>query len=485
MAKLSRTFLFFSFLALVTAYFPEWLGDLELCPSEIRTHAQPRAWPISDYENTGFDQSLEWIHEKLITCPNLTSLDLSVGITGCGVYSGPHTLPLDPFNSTKYAAALESLELNEYELGGRDHHDWVRQPSWYQLRSLLTRSPELLELWYEEDPRLGNLSQYWRQWAYWWDSVRPWAWSAIRCSLPGSLCHLTNLELWTKAMDFSKLRHLALAGCTGDVKLLTTHLVPKLSSLTSLSLSGTKYADMFLTLGKNTLDRISLINSDQNQESELVHFDKFKAYMAHHMDSLTSLEFRTHETLGLSPRPQIPMSDLRNLHALAPNLEELTMDLHRNGTWPMEVLDAIVEGAPASLKNLTLYLELTSDCRHQQGEVFGYQLNNAPQCLGINRYRQPILNAESATLLFNHLVSKAHEAGKPALMTARFRTGYWGRIVEGAGLRLAYPWIQDQQINHRNGDVTCTMLRDDGSRYELGGGICSSPRDPSKYYQMR
>ncbi|KAK7992071.1 hypothetical protein PG988_000865 [Apiospora saccharicola] len=335
------------------------------------------------HRKTGFDQSLEWIHKKLITCDNFTSLDLSIGIVGCEVYSGPHNLPLDPFNSTKYAAALESLELNEYQLGGRDHHGW-----------------------------------YWREWANWWDSIRPWAWSTIRCSLPGSSCHLTNLELWTKAMDFSKLMHLALAGCTDHVKLLTTHLAPKLSSLTSLSPSGTKYPDMFLAVGKNTLDRMALINSDQNQESELVHFDKFKAYMAHHMDSLTSLEFRTHEALGLSPRPQIPISDLRNLNTLAPSLEELTMDLHRNGTWPMEVLDVIVEGASTSLKSLTFYLELTSDCRHQQGEVSGYQLNNAPQCFGINRYRQPILNAESAMLLFNHLISKAHEAGKPTMTTA-------------------------------------------------------------------
>lgn len=229
------------------------------------------------------------------------------------------------------------------------------------------------------------------------------------------------------------------------------------------------------TIGKNTLDRIALVNIDHYQKSELVHFEKFKAYMAHHADSLTCLEFRTHETLGLSPRPQIPVSDLRNMHTLAPNLEKLAMDLDRNGTWPMEVLDAIVEGAPASLKNLTLYLELTSDCKHQQGEIFSYPLSGEDQaCSGIDWYRQPILNAETATPLFHRLISKAHEAGKPPLTTVKFRSGYWGRIVEGSGLRLAWPWLKDRQMYNYNGDITCTI--------ELGGGIRSSPRDPSQYY---
>ncbi|KAK7931770.1 hypothetical protein PG985_002482 [Apiospora marii] len=467
MTKLTSTFVFFALVALATAYTPDrWWTKPGLCSSEIKTHAQPRTWPTS---HGWHDRTLEWIHEKLITCPSLTSLDLSIGITGCEVYSGPQNLPLDPFNNTKYVAALESLELQDYELDGRIL-DWATEPP----------------VWYKEPLDADSISEYEEDgidWRHFQNIAQSWSSYTTGCSLPESQCHLTNLELWTKAMDFSKLRHLALAGCTGDVELLTTHLAPKLSSLRSLSFSGSKYVDMFLALGKNTLHRIALVNNDPYQESEFVHFDKFKAYMAHHADSLKSLEWRMHETHGTLGLSQIPMSDLRNLHTLAPNLEELTMDLNRNGTWPMEVLDAIVEGAPASLKNLTLYLELTSDCRHQQ-DVFLWGSSDDAQgeCLGIDRYRQPILNAETATPLFNHLIHKAHEAGKPALTTAKFRSGYWGRIVQGGGLILGYPWLEEQQKKNFNGDVTCTMLRDDGSRYELGGGICSSPRDPSKYY---
>lgn len=478
MSKLTRTFVFFALLALVTA----WDSPQERlnkkwgrCPSEIEIHAQPRFWPTSDEYNEGFEQSLEWIHEKLIECPNLTSLDLAIGISGCVTYGGPHNLPLDPFNDTKYVASLESLELQDYELGGRNL-DWVGEPSSSVKRCLeVDDVSECKEYW--EDGEDGVYGVYWRHEL---SAGQTWALYNTGCSLPGSRCHLTNLELWTQAMDFSNLRHLALAGCTGDVELLTTHLVPKLSSLRSLSFSGSKYADMFLALGKNTLHRIALVNNDPYQESESVHFDKFKAYMAHHADSLKSLEWRMHETHGTLGLSQIPLSDLRNLHTLAPNLEELTMDLDRNGTWPMEVLDAIVEGAPASLKNLTLYLELTSDCRHRQDSIIWDSSDDAQEgCMGIDQYRQPILTAETATPLFNHLIRKAHEAGKPALTMAKFRSGYWGRRVDGGGYILDYPWLVDQQINSCNGDVTCTMLRDDGSRYELGGGICSSPRIPN------
>ncbi|KAK8120191.1 hypothetical protein PG999_004311 [Apiospora kogelbergensis] len=472
MAQLARALLFLSVLVFITA--------LEIpCHSELKLISKPQQISAIDilFPGRSFggrsDTYLDLVHERLGTCPEIRNLDLSIDDRTCSPYDGAYILPLSPFKSTKYAAALESLKLRGYDFADREAN-WVRPPSWRIWRNLYERIHNFSLDWYHGEIDIEDVWDFKIIWEMGWKGSLGWAWYAARCSLPGAQCHLTSLELWTRAMDFSKLQHLTLAHCHGGTDLLVEHLIPKLTSLRGLALLDNMFTGLFLALGQNTLERISFVTHDLLYDipDKVTSFAETRPWILHHSESLRSLEWRVRETLGISPRPMIPLADLRDMHTLAPNLQELSIDLDPNGTWPWEMLDAIVEGAPASLKNLTMYLQLASDCKHHQGEFGHSSVTNGevpPRCCtGIDEYRQPALTVRSATAMFEHLMMKTGEVGKPGLTAVTFRSGYWGPRSEG--MLGGSGWLESQ----RNGNIMCTpMLQGGDDRDELRSGPCS------------
>ncbi|KAK8098527.1 uncharacterized protein PG998_014013 [Apiospora kogelbergensis] len=396
MAQLARALLFLSVLVFITA--------LEIpCHSELKLISKPQQISAIDilFPGRSFggrsDTYLDLVHERLGTCPEIRNLDLSIDDRTCSPYDGAYILPLSPFKSTKYAAALESLKLRGYDFADREAN-WVRPPSWRIWRNLYERIHNFSLDWYHGEIDIEDV----------WDFKIIW-------------------EMGWKG-----------------------------------------------SLGQNTLERISFVTHDLLYDipDKVTSFAETRPWILHHSESLRSLEWRVRETLGISPRPMIPLADLRDMHTLAPNLQELSIDLDPNGTWPWEMLDAIVEGAPASLKNLTMYLQLASDCKHHQGEFGHSSVTNGevpPRCCTwIDEYRQPALTVRSATAMFEHLMMKTGEVGKPGLTAVTFRSGYWGPRSEG--MLGGSGWLESQ----RNGNIMCTpMLQGGDDRDELRSGPCS------------
>ncbi|KAK8879978.1 hypothetical protein PGQ11_001272 [Apiospora arundinis] len=494
MAKFARTLIFFAGLALATAQTtPRWLRESGQCRPELITEAEPRVFafliPAMGY---GEGTNLELVHDKLRSCPNIRTLHLTIDSWSCDRGGPVYSLPLDPLGGTKYAAVLESLELRNYNFADREL-DYVRRPTWKAWRSMYRQIPWLVELWYDGDLNHDDYSVVFLK-TYWMELLNSnllWAWAAVRCSLPGAQCRLSNLELWTKAMDFSKLQHLALYHCTlrsceSEAGLLVEYLVPKLSTLTSLRLTANRSTELFLALGKDRLKQIAISTNDgyynSYKDEQLISFDDARPWIEHHAGSLTSLEWRTHKQEDLSNRPMIPLADLRTMRTLAPNLQELSTDVdHNDDVCPWDTLDAIAEGAPTSLNNLTLHLDLSHDCT-PHGTVSDDDVPPPCWCTSIGRqYREPPLTVKSAEAMCNHLVKKADDAGTlPGLTTVVFKSGWWENVSD-YNLYGGGSWLQSKIAQSRNGNVTCTVLRgvsdDDGScrRHKLGSGQCALP----------
>ncbi|RYP92522.1 hypothetical protein DL770_001388 [Monosporascus sp. CRB-9-2] len=123
--------------------------------------------------------TMQALHKRLLSCPDVRSLDLSVAPEGCSAWPDRWNLPFRLAGGERYPA-LTSLTLGGYRF---DHSDWEDvQPDKYG--GILN--------WIN----FHGTEKYVRLWM----------------DTPADRRHLRNLELWLEAMDWSALEVLELRG---------------------------------------------------------------------------------------------------------------------------------------------------------------------------------------------------------------------------------------------------------------------------------
>ncbi|KAK1997671.1 hypothetical protein LX36DRAFT_61411 [Colletotrichum falcatum] len=363
------------------------------------------------------------VHDTLSRCPDIKSLKLRVAGLGCTEHPDRWSFPFDLATPSRYPSALEALDLEGYRF---DDSAWAEA----------------------SQPPHPTGSRFWDAVA-WLGSGRVRDWLRWLPLSPEQKAK-TNLDLWVDAMDFSHVRELSLRGMWGlslDLRALAAQL-ESLRSLTITSSDGTWARDLILALPENSLTSLTWQLSGETGASVL-------PVLRHHAQSLKSLEWREPESNYRQRRVMTP-GEIAELGRMAPNLERLTLDVNRNGTWPLEHLEALATSFP-NVVNVTIFLEIASECRRQLESSEGYKgprwKENEPEaCGGIDSMAQPLLDRPGAATLFEFLREK--KAGAD-LTKVVFYAGDWTRPWDGA---LA----EEQWLDGRQAFIVCEALVDDG-----------------------
>ncbi|KAF1808037.1 hypothetical protein P152DRAFT_376161, partial [Eremomyces bilateralis CBS 781.70] len=133
-----------------------------------------------------------------------------------------------------------------------------------------------------------------------------------------------------------------------------------------------------------------------------------------------------------------------------PHLHHLSLNLHRNGTWPLESLSAIA-GIPA-LRTLDMWLDITSECRRQNEIKHGWRpyLDDDDRCADEAQFRQPYVNETTAQEVFDFMRSK--KLGDE-LERVTFWVGDWSRSWDGP--LYSPPWMENKNVK-----VDCNVAVD-------------------------
>nr|XP_036587326.1 uncharacterized protein CTRU02_03099 [Colletotrichum truncatum]KAF6798057.1 hypothetical protein CTRU02_03099 [Colletotrichum truncatum] len=364
--------------------------------------------------------TMQQVHDVLVNCSSLKSLKLRVTFLGCTDQPDRYNFPFEFPRGSHYPSKLEILHLDGYDFEDRE---WMKvQPpkasSFYSL--IMPRWITEFHDWY----RSNRATKY-----YEWKE------------LPDHQKHKSNLDLWIEAMDFSHIQELGLRTIRG-AGLVTIRLPPLLKSLKSLVIRGHWARDFILALPGNTLKDLSWVSSC-NCESQSV-IDVIR----HHGQSLKSLERRQPET-SYERRKVFTPEQLITLSNIAPNLETLSIDLNRDGAWPVQELKTIAQNFP-NLTHLKLYLELESEARRQRESFkwsegwMGLSLDDPPY---IDNMARPLLDKESAMKIFKLLSDE--KIGKE-FNEVNFFAGDWERKSD-IGMYEA-DWLE-----YRNSWATCKV----------------------------
>ena len=152
------------------------------------------------------------------------------------------------------------------------------------------------------------------------------------------------------------------------------------------------------------------------------------------------------------------MPQLQRIKADCPLLEDLSVRVNRNGTWPYDVLNTLATFE--NVRTLQLWLELGVD--QHQGEEPYYELSSYGTT-GDDAYRQPGVNSSSALGLFHHL--RAQKGGVELLQLVLY-VGDYGRDYGGGGLRFP-SWgegLEDKCV--------CDVQNNEGERKLEGEAWC-------------
>ncbi|KNG48949.1 hypothetical protein TW65_04360 [Stemphylium lycopersici] len=320
---------------------------------------------------------MDSVHAALLTCPNITHLDLSVDDPTCTTgYAS--SLPFNPMGGERYPN-LTILKLYGYDL-----------------RRTETDGPE----------------------------------------------NKINWELWVDAMDWTKIEELGLR-----------NPLPKALSRvlgTSWTLRRLESADPYLmrVLQNNTLTHLSWVdraryNRDMDPRAFSIDYADLDAILDRQGKSLQSLEFRCTEITshGL-PYGQFNFSTIRDR---TENLAHLSIDVPRNGTWPLEILKDIA--AIPTLQRADIWFNMQSECqrlyenhnhanpdhtlwtRSSKDRHFGKDF-----CKGEDRFQKPYLNKTSALELFKHMRANKEgiELSEVTFWIGDWMTRPWESLVWGA-----------------------------------------------------
>ncbi|KAJ4345361.1 uncharacterized protein N0V89_011491 [Didymosphaeria variabile] len=251
--------------------------------------------------------------------------------------------------------------------------------------------------------------------------------------LPPSEQPRTNLDLWLDAMDWSGIEELAIKRQRHEDDIVEK-LPPRLTSLRRLWSTDMSFIE---ALPNNTLTHLTWIGPSRHGD--------FANVLERQGSTLEKLEFRCDEKICPSFCNHFNMSHIQEM---AQNLEHLTIDIPRNGTWPLEFFQAIA--SLSKLRSLEIYLELQSDCRRGKPEdhaMWKYQEEHGKNyCTGGDQFQKPLLNENEAENLFQ-LIEEANIGCQ--LQDVTFRLGDWTPPYDGP---LYFPpWIEN-----RKAEVTCS-----------------------------
>lgn len=399
------------------------------------------------------------VHTVLEFCPNIKSLNVHPEYSGCEGVPDRWNIPWS-LDGTDEIPALESITLQNYDF---DQVEW----------DSIVPPKEFVA------PTENDTTGSWlAPWKVWFHLGRAEKWFDAR-NLPKEQREKTNLELWLDQMDWTKLKSLTiLEGYdTPQGEAFYERLPNMVPALESLAVEGPwwdeedipghtieygtrsttdvrRARDFILAFPENSLKSLSW------RKSGLYNGSDFLDILERFGQGLTSLEWRDVERED-SRRPVFTPAQLREIGTYTPNLESLTIDINRDGNWPLEELSAVAESFP-KLKNLTVYLEIASQCYRDQDNSYRGSYCRVKDCWGWDQFQRPLLDEEDATTLFNLLRDK--KVGDE-LTSATFRAGDW----ESTGLDM---WDVDTFLHMRKAFVDCSVLETDGSRKLPGAYIC-------------
>ncbi|KAK1845708.1 hypothetical protein CCHR01_11667 [Colletotrichum chrysophilum] len=396
----------------------EMLGIDTTIPGGLETTREefpPRRSPL---------RTMQQVHDFLSNSTTLKSIKLRVTLLGCSSHPDRYNFPFDFPAGSRYSFKLESLQLDGYDFG---YQEWNR-----------VQPPSKLFPSYPHSWAPDGIGNY-----FWWYmsdlATRYYKWR----DLPDDQKHKTNLDQWIEAMDFSHIRELALRDIRGQ-SVVVIRLPPLLKSLTSLTIRGVHHVREFvLGLPRDSLEHLSWISGCGCRQSHFV-----LDVVGHHARSLARLELREPES-SYHQREVLTAEELASLGDLAPNLQELTIDLNRNGTWPVEELQSVAKHYPR-LKRLTIYLELASEQRRQHESSAWPRRSTWASDEGedLDNMARPLLNKTTGMELFELL--RKQKVGEELVQLKLF-AGDWERSHDGPLYTAA--WLE-----HRKAWVTCQVL---------------------------
>lgn len=406
-------------LCLPTAFCRSWkVGDK--CPSTINVVIPGNSW--DETKEPSFD-TMTSVHAALSNCPNITSLDLRVTLLGCSGWPDRWSFPFSLFGGEKYPP-LHRLRLEGYRYDDSPF-DKVRWSG--NRRSYIP--------WYERiaDYILSG------------DALREWRYRR----LPREQREKNNIQLWLDAMDWSNVEELAILDYYGGDK------EPFFNSTPSV-LTGLRRLELEVECQGTTLRFLQNLRNDSL--THLVWKGYFNSTLPSTLQqfqgsSLQHLDVHTLETDHVES-PAFSASELEPLQHM-PNLTHLSLNVARNGTWPLEMLSAISQ--IPSLRTADLWLDIASTCRKQKEESW-YPESEDTGCMGEDQYLLPFINETTTLEVFKHM--RANKVGSD-LSNVTFWGGDWSRAWDGP-IYLP-PWIEHQQTK-----VVCVVTDDQGE----GGEEC-------------
>ncbi|KAF1995949.1 hypothetical protein P154DRAFT_409780, partial [Amniculicola lignicola CBS 123094] len=386
----------------------------DACPTSIKTTVPGNGYWNEENEKWVYGPfgSMEGIHRALSSCRNTKSLDLRVTLLGCSEWPDRFNFPFSQSGGETYSP-LTSLKLEGYSFLEADRtYDYLGLP-WY----------ERVAFWFQNGGiqktiDMGRLS-------------------------PGQLSK-KNVDLWLDAMDWSKIETLALVDLRSFNQTLVHKIVPHLRSVRDLDLSWNP-----------SEDTLSFVMSLSSQS--LAHFTQrnfnlpggLHSILTRHGESLETLKIFSHE-IQSDPSPIFNHTELADLTTMAPKLRHLSINVHRNGTWPLETFQTLA--SIPSLRSADLYLDITSDCRRQQPDRYmnterhrNWVAANG-ECDGKDQFQKPWVDERSASEMFAYMREK--KVGEE-LQNVTFWVGDWQRSWDGP---LYFPdWLE-----HKNAKVVCS-----------------------------
>ncbi|CAO2649788.1 Nn.00g010800.m01.CDS01 [Neocucurbitaria sp. VM-36] len=369
--------------------------------------------------------TMDAVHAALISCHNITSLDLRVTGLGCSEWPSRWNFPFHPAGGEQYPH-LKRLRLEGYRWDANGREDWWF-PKW----------DYGLGYWIYDASRWLHRG-HWRTWAEW-------------RSLPQEQRAKSNFALWIDAMDWSEVEELWIDNMTPEVLSI---LPPYLNSLQKLE---TTSLDFIQTLPNNTLTDLAWIGPSQPQDLPTI--------LAHQGASIRNLEFRCPELSCPSFHPEL---DFSLISSAAPYLTHLSIDVPRNGTWPLESLQAIA--AIPQLQKADLYMNIQSPCSQQILDDYNsayreYEREHGKDyCKGEERFQKPWLEETIALELFEYM--RENKVGD-GLEQVTFWVGDWMRPWDGP---LYFPsWVEGRRAKAvctaRVGNETEKCVFEVGERY--------------------